>query len=101
FLDTADQTGKGFTQMFTAMGSFGIFAGLLLLINLFVMLAAERKSELGMARAVGMRRSELVGAFAPEGFIYALAATLLATAVGVGLGRVLVTFSQSAFSSDH
>jgi putative ABC transport system permease protein len=101
FLDAADQTGKTFTQMFTAMGSFGIFAGLLLLINLFVMLAAERKSELGMARAVGMKRSELVGAFATEGFIYALAATLLGTAVGVALGRVLVVLSQSAFSSEH
>lgn len=101
FLDIADQTGKGFTQMFTATGSFGIFAGLLLLINLFVMLAAERKSELGMARAVGMRRSALVGAFATEGFIYALAATLLGTAVGIGLGRVLVVFSQAAFSSEH
>lgn len=101
FLDTADETGKTFTQMFTAMGSFGVFAGLLLLINLFVMLAAERKSELGMARAVGMRRSELVGAFATEGFIYALLATLLGTAVGVGLGRVLVALSQSAFSSEH
>jgi putative ABC transport system permease protein len=101
FLDTADETGKTFTQMFTAMGSFGVFAGLLLLINLFVMLAAERKSELGMARAVGMRRSQLVGAFATEGFIYALLAALLGTAVGVGLGRVLVAWSQSAFSSEH
>ena len=101
FLDVADETGKSFTQMFTAMGSFGVFAGLLLLINLFVMLAAERKSELGMARAVGMRRSQLVGAFATEGFIYALLATLLGTAVGVGLGRVLVAWSQSAFSSEH
>jgi putative ABC transport system permease protein len=101
FLDAADQTGKGFTQMFTAMGSFGVFAGLLLLVNLFVMLAAERKSELGMARAVGMRRSALVGAFATEGFVYALAATLLGTVVGVGLGRVLVALSQAAFSSEH
>ncbi len=100
-LAVADQVGKGFTQMFTAMGSFGILAGLLLLINLFVMLAAERKSELGMARAVGMRRSALVGAFATEGFIYALAASLLGTVVGIGLGRALVSFSQSAFSSPH
>jgi len=101
FLDAADETGKTFTQMFTSMGSFGIFAGLLLLINLFVMLAAERKSELGMARAIGMRRSALVGAFATEGFIYALLASLLGVAVGVGLGRVLVAWSQSAFSSEH
>jgi len=101
YLEVADNTGKGFTQMFTAMGSFGVFAGLLLLVNLFVMLAAERKSELGMARAIGMRRSDLVGAFATEGFLYALAATLLGTAVGVGLGRVLVALSQAAFSSEH
>ena len=100
-LDVADQVGKGFTQMFTAMGSFGVLAGLLLLVNLFVMLAAERKSELGMARAVGMRRSALVGAFATEGFLYALAASLLGTVVGIGLGRVLVSLSQSAFSSEH
>jgi putative ABC transport system permease protein len=100
-LDVADQLGKGFTEMFTAMGSFGVFAGLLLLINLFVMLAAERKAELGMARAVGMRRSALVGAFATEGFLYALVATLLGTLVGVGLGRLLVAWSQSAFSSEH
>jgi putative ABC transport system permease protein len=100
-LRAADQVGKGFTQMFTAMGSFGVLAGLLLLINLFVMLAAERKSELGMARAVGMRRSALVGVFATEGFLYALAASLLGTVVGIGLGRVLVSLSQSAFSSEH
>ena len=101
FLDAADATGKSFTQMFTAMGSFGVLAGLLLLVNLFVMLAAERKSELGMARAVGMRRSALVGAFATEGFVYAVVATLLGTAVGVGLGRILVALSQAAFSSEH
>jgi putative ABC transport system permease protein len=100
-LDVADETGKGFTQMFTAMGSFGVFAGLLLLINLFVMLAAERKPELGMARAVGMRRGALVGAFATEGFIYALAATILGAVAGVGLGRLLVSLSQAAFSSEH
>jgi putative ABC transport system permease protein len=100
-LEVADETGKVFTQMFTAMGSFGVFAGLLLLVNLFVMLAAERKPELGMARAVGMRRGALVGAFATEGFIYAVAATMLGTVAGVGLGRLLVSLSQAAFSSEH
>ena len=100
-LDVADQVGKGFTQMFTAMGSFGVLAGLLLLINLFVMLAAERKPELGMARAVGMKRSALVGAFATEGFLYAFAASVLGTLLGIGLGRILVALSQSAFTSEH
>ncbi len=89
-LETADAVGEGFGSMFTAMGSFGVLAGLLLLVNLFVMLAAERKTELGMARAVGMRRAELVGAFATEGWLYALVATALGVAAGAGLGAILV-----------
>jgi putative ABC transport system permease protein len=100
-LETAEAVGKSFTSMFTAMGSFGVLAGLLLLVNLFVMLAAERKTELGMARAVGMRRSELVGAFAAEGWLYALAATALGVAVGIGLGAALVALSARIFASEH
>jgi putative ABC transport system permease protein len=100
-LDSADAVGKAFTSMFTAMGSFGVLAGLLLLVNLFVMLAAERKTEMGMARAVGMRRSELVGAFATEGWMYAVMASLLGVIVGIGLGRLLVMVTARAFSSEH
>ena len=100
-LDTADAVGEGFRSMFTATGSFGVLAGLLLLVNLFVMLAAERKTELGMARAIGMRRSQLVGAFATEGWLYALLAAVLGVAVGIGLGRVLVAVSAQIFSTEH
>ena len=100
-LDVAEAVGKGFASMFTAMGSFGVLAGLLLLVNLFVMLAAERKTELGMARAVGMRRSELVGAFATEGWIYAAVATALGVAAGIGLGAVLVSLSARIFATEH
>jgi putative ABC transport system permease protein len=100
-LDQAEAAGKGFTQMFTTMGSFGVVAGLLLLVQLFVMLAAERKPELGMARAVGMRRSWLVGGFATEGWMYALAATALGSIAGIGLGWVLVAVSQQIFDTKH
>ncbi len=100
-LDAADTQGKGFRDMFTATGAFGVLAGLLLLVNLFVMLAAERKGELGMARAVGMRRSGLVGAFATEGWLYATAASFAGVALGVGLGRVIVLFCQRIFSTAH
>ena len=100
-LDAADAMGKSMTSMFTATGSFGVLAGLLLLVNLFVMLAAERKTELGMARAVGMRRSELVGAFATEGWIYAGLSSVFGVAAGVGLGALLVELMASALVSEH
>ena len=41
---------------FTTFGTFSIAAGILLIFLIFVMLAAERRGELGIARAVGTRR---------------------------------------------
>jgi len=63
---------------------------MLLIFLIFVMLAAERKRELGMARAVGMQRSNLVRAFVFEGALYALAASAVGSVAGVGVGWVMV-----------
>ncbi len=42
---------SAFTDMFLIFGSFSVIAGVILIINIFVMLAEERKSEMGMVRA--------------------------------------------------
>src|SRR5581483_11173243 len=52
-LRTADAAGASFLSLFTTFGSFSIAAGILLIFLIFVMLAAERRGELGIARAVG------------------------------------------------
>ena len=66
-LDDAEREGAGLTEVFSMIGIFSVLAGILLLINLFVMLAEERKTELGMLRAVGFTRRRLTRAFAIEG----------------------------------
>jgi putative ABC transport system permease protein len=71
-----------------AFGLFSIAAGVLLIFLIFMMLAAARKSEMGMARAVGTRRRHLIQMFIFEGTAYDLAAAV----VGVGLG-VAVTYA--------
>jgi putative ABC transport system permease protein len=86
----AELIGNVMTTMFLVMGLFSIAAGILLIFMIFVMLAAERKPEMGMARAVGSKRSQLVQAFLSEGMAYNLGAAL----VGAGLG-VLVAIAMA------
>ena len=71
-----------FTSLFLVLGLFSIAAGMLLIVLIFTMLAAERRSEMGMARAVGTQRRQLIQQFVAEGAGYALLAGL----VGVGAG---------------
>ena len=52
-IDQANEIGGVFVSIFTTFGLFSIGVGLLLIFLIFSMLAAERKSEMGMARAVG------------------------------------------------
>ena len=68
---------------------FAVAAGVLLLVNVFVMLADERRSELGMLRAMGMRRSLLVGGLATEGWLYAVLASALGALLGIGFGWLI------------
>ena len=92
--DVAEVGGIALGTVFSSFGILSIFAGVLLIFLIFVMLAAERRSELGIARAVGMRRIHLVQMFVTEGLIYDLAAAL----VGLGLG-LLVSYGMIGFIS--
>jgi len=81
-LDAADESGAVFTAIFVVMGSFSIIAGVLLIFLIFVMLAAERKRELGVTRAVGAQRGHVTRLFTYESIPYAL----VSSAIGSGLG---------------
>jgi len=98
-LKGAEQAGNGLGSLFLFIGSFSIIAGVLLLVNIFVMLAEERKSELGMLRAVGMKRGRLVRSFMIEGTVYALVAALAGILIGLGVGRAVVVVAARIFSS--
>src|SRR5256885_2790996 len=88
----AVQVGRDATDLFLVMGAFGILAGVLLIVNIFVMLAAERNPELRVPRAVGFLRSDLLTTFALEGTFYAVVAAALGALAGLGLGYIMVYF---------
>ena len=98
-LEQADAAGAAFMSFFTTFGSFSIAAGILLIFLIFVMLAAERRGELGIARAVGTRRGHLVQLFMFEGVAYDLLAAAVGVLLGVGVAYVMVLAMASAFSA--
>src|SRR5262249_9278790 len=55
------------------------------------------KSELGMLRALGLRRRSLIGAFATEGWCYAVVSAIAGTFVGLALGRALMAAAAQLF----
>jgi putative ABC transport system permease protein len=89
-LDLADAEGSGFMSLFTTFGSFSIAAGTLLIFLIFVMLAAERRGELGIARAVGTRRGHLVEMYLFEGLAYDLIAALVGVVLGLAVAYGMV-----------
>jgi putative ABC transport system permease protein len=90
-IEGAEQFGNLFMTFFLLFGLFSIAAGVLLIFLIFMMLAAERRSEMGMARAVGMKRRHLIQSFIAEGTAYDLGAALVGAVLGV-----LVAFAIAA-----
>jgi len=90
YVALADEAGQTMTGFLLFAGSLSVITGLLLIVNIFTMLAEERRSELGMARAVGMRRGAVVRMFLFEGSLYAAAAAAVGALLGLGLAYLMV-----------
>ena len=89
-IEEGEKAGNTFTTFFLVLGLFSMAAGVMLIFMIFVMLAAERRAEIGMARAVGAQRGHIVQSFVAEG----MANSLLAGLIGVAAG-VLASFAMT------
>lgn len=91
---TAEFVGSAFTAIFVVFGLFSIAAGILLIFLIFVMLAAERKPEIGMARAVGAKRRQIVESFLAEGMGYDLGSAVVGLFAGMAVTVAMVQVIQ-------
>ncbi len=96
----AELFGNIFTTFFLVLGLFSIAAGVLLIFLIFTMLAAERKSEMGMARAVGTQRRHLVQMFIAEGTAYDLISAAVGAILGVGVALGIVFAMKAIIGND-
>ena len=88
-LTDAELEGDELTTIFSSIGSFAVISGILLVVNIVVMLTEERRSQLGIMRALGLRRAQVVRIMGLEGSVYAIASTIAGVIVGIGVGRVV------------
>ena len=97
---SAELIGNVFTTIFIIFGLFSIAAGVLLIFLIFVMLAAERKPEMGMARAVGAKRRQIVESFLAEGMGYDIGAAIVGLFAGIGVAAAMMLFVKLRIGED-
>ena len=78
-------------KLFLLLSSFAILAGALLLVNIYTMLADERKSDLGTLRAIGFSRRKIEFILYFEGFIYSIVAAFIGSFVGIFVAWLMIS----------
>ncbi|GHO55912.1 ABC transporter permease [Ktedonobacter robiniae] len=76
--------GREYALLLPAFTWLLIGAGMVFLVLLCLLLATERRGELGISRALGLQRQHLVQLFLLEAFGYGVLAALLGVPLGVG-----------------
>jgi putative ABC transport system permease protein len=100
-LEIADDQGASLLSLFSTFGTFSIAAGILLIFLIFVMLAAERRTEMGIERAIGTQRGHLVQTFVFEGVLYDVLAGVVGAVAGLGVGYVMLQAVSGAFGAEE
>ena len=85
-------------SLLVGMSALVAAAGAALIVNLIGMLAEERRSRLGVLRALGLKRRGLVGLAVIEGGLYSLAAGVVGVGVGAAAGRIVAERFGRAFA---
>lgn len=86
---------RQFNTLLPAFTALLVGASMLLLALLCLLLAAERRAELGMSRAVGLQRHHLVQSLLIEGCGYGIIAAILGVPLGIGaIALELFVFSH-------
>src|SRR5260221_5205476 len=79
-----------FSRIFGLFALFALSIGLLLIFLIFVLLAAERRAEMGMARAIGVQRRHLGLMYVFQGTVYELVSPIVRLLIGSGVGALVV-----------
>lgn len=92
--DQAERWGSAFTDLFVVLGAFSLFSGMLLIVLVFSLVALERRTELGISRALGARRRDVILLLAIEGGLYSVISSLFGLGAGLALALAIISLAQ-------
>jgi ABC-type lipoprotein release transport system permease subunit len=99
-IELGELVGSVFVTIFLIFGLFSISAGIMLIFLIFIMLAAERRSEMGIARAVGMSRLNLTQTYIAEGMAYNVGSAMVGAILGLGVAWLLIFILGRAIDAE-
>lgn len=77
-----------------SFGLIALFLGAFLIFNTFRTIVVERRRDMGMLRAIGAERGQIVQLLVIEGLLQGVVGTVIGLVIGYGLADVLVTWMQ-------
>lgn len=92
----AEKMIQGLRKTVDMLGLLSLFVGMFLIYNTFSTAVAQRRREIGILRAHGTSRGQIVAIFLGEAAVLGLIGSILGCLAGVGLARLLIEdFAQT------
>jgi putative ABC transport system permease protein len=92
---------EGIQLTLTMLGFVGLIVGVFLIYNTTSVSVIERHHEIGVLRACGATRRQVLGIFLLEGFCYGLVGALLGTLLGIGAAKASLAYVSQSISSAY
>ncbi|MFP4352840.1 MAG: ABC transporter permease [Puniceicoccaceae bacterium] len=95
-LREAEETKRRFNIVLGAIAGISLLVGGIGIMNIMLASVTERTREIGVRRAIGARRSQIVGQFLVETTVLSFVGGLLGIALGVALPGLITRFAGMA-----
>jgi putative ABC transport system permease protein len=93
-IQAQQQSSSNFTRLITAIAAISLVVGGIGIANVMLVAVRERTQEIGVRRAVGARRRDIVAQFLTEATVLSVLGGLLGVAAGLGLAYSLPHLSD-------